>query len=74
MDTTDDLEPGVAQFSKVFKDMLANQKTFMDRRSELTTGLVLTSVLKAANEQGLRFNKRPNTENDFRIAKRRKIE
>lgn len=73
MDTTDDLDPGVAQFSKVFKDMLANQKKFMDRRSELTTGLVLSSVLKAANEQRLRFNKRPNTENDFRIAKIRKI-
>lgn len=74
MDTTDDLEPGVAQFSKVFKDMLANQKKFMDRRSELTTGLVLSSVLKAANEQRLRFNKRPNTENDFRIAKIRRLE
>lgn len=74
MDTTEELEPGTAQFSKVFKDLLVNKKKFMDRRSELTTGLVLSSVLKAANEQRLRFNKRPNTENDFPIAKRRKIE
>lgn len=74
MDTTDELEPGNVQFSKVFKDLVANQKKFMDRRSELTTGLVLSSVLKAANEQRLRFNKRPNDENDFRIAKIRKME
>lgn len=74
MDTTEELEPGKAQFSKVFKDLLANQKKFMDRRSELTMGLVLSSVLKAANEQRLRFNKRPNEENDFPIAKIRRIE
>lgn len=74
MNTTDELESGMARFSKVFKDLLANKKKFMDQRSELTTGLVLSSVLKAANEQRLRINKRPNSENDFRIAKIKKIE
>lgn len=74
MDTSEELESGTAQFSKIFKDLLANKKRFMDRKSELTTGLVLSSVVKAATENRLRFNKRPNSENDFRIAKKRRIE
>lgn len=74
MNTNEELESGMAHFSRVFKDLLANKKKFMDRKAELTTGLVLSSVLKAANEQRLRFNKRPSSENDFPIAKIRKIE
>lgn len=73
-DTKEEFEPGKALFSEVFKDLRVNQRKFMDRGSELTTGLVLSSVLKAANEQRLRFGKRPNSENDFPIAKIRRIE
>lgn len=73
-DKNEEFEPGMAQFSKIYKDLLANKKKFMDRRSELTPGLVLTSVLKAANDHRLRFNKRPNTENDFKIVKIKRIE
>lgn len=70
--TTDKLEPGVAHFSTVFKDLLCNKKCFMARGTELTTGLVLFSVLNVANEEKLRL-KRPNCENDFQIAKLRKM-
>lgn len=68
-------EHGTAQFTQVFKDLRMKKRRFMSRRSELTTGLVLSSVLKAANEQRLRVNKRSSgDENYFGIVKMRKIE
>lgn len=55
--TNEEFEPGMAQFSKVFKDLLVNKKRFLNRGSVLTTGLVLSSVLKAANVEYLRIKK-----------------
>lgn len=67
------LEPGRATFSGVFKDHQKNYRQFVQSESDLSTGLVLFSVLNALNKERLRVNRRPDDDNDFEIVQLKRI-
>lgn len=68
IDTLEKLEPGRALYSIVYRDLLKRKQRFMRKESELTPGLVLFSILNAANKESLVISKEPNNENNFEIA------
>lgn len=69
----DEFKPGKALFSMVYKDLESNKSKFMDRRSLLTPGLALFSVLTAVNNQRLRVSEKPTHENDFEIVQLKNV-
>lgn len=69
---SEDLEPGRAWYSKVYKDLLANKRKFM-RNDELTPSLVIFSILNAVNKERLIISKEPNANMDFEIAQLKKL-
>lgn len=71
IDTNEELEPGKAVFSKVYDDLRANKRKFMDKNSQLSPGLALFSVLSAVNAKRLCLSRQPDLENDFEIAQRK---
>lgn len=73
IDTTYSMEPGRATFSGVFKDHQTNYRKFVKSESDLSTGLVLFSILNAVNKERLRINRRPDRDNDFDIVQLKKI-
>lgn len=73
INTNEQLEPGTAVFSKVYEHLRANKKKFMDKNSQLSTSLAFFSVLSAVNNERLWLSAKPNPENDFEIAKLKKL-
>ncbi|XP_055301390.1 condensin complex subunit 2-like isoform X2 [Sitodiplosis mosellana] len=74
LDATQPLEPGRATFSGIFRDHRMNFRKFVKTKSDLTTGLVLFSVLNAVNKERLHINRRPDDDNDFDIVQLKKIQ
>lgn len=70
---TDELEPGSALYSCVYRDLLKKKQMFMKKEQQLTPSLVLYSILSTANKRRLCVSKEPNAENDFKIAKLKEI-
>lgn len=73
LDTSMPLEPGRATFSGVFKDHRVNYRKFVKSKSDLSTGLVLFSILNAVNKERLHVRRRPDDDNDFDIVQLKKI-
>lgn len=73
LDTSMPLEPGRATFSGVFKDHRVNYRKFVNAKSDLSTGLILFSILHAVNKERLHISRWPDDDNDFDIAQLKNI-
>lgn len=73
LDSDEEFEPGRAMYGTVYKDLLANKKTFMRSELKLTPGLVVFSILNAVNKERLRISRKPNDENDFEIVQKKAL-
>lgn len=70
--TQEQIEPGVATFSGVYRDARKNYRKFVQSKEDLSPGLVFFSILNAANQERLSVSKRPREDNDFDIVQLKK--